>query len=482
MNGGLVVMHVDGLSADELRKAVDAGRMPAVAGLLADEDYEILPYHCGIPSTTPFAQAGILYGDNSEIPGFRWWDRKAGTVIGFGAKGTFKQVAHRYFRGLRPLCEGGACIAACYPAGAAETFGLTYRDSTFGSGDQSAGDVVRPWLRNPLHLTDMLGHGAQAIARTAAADLEARASGKRPARAYVISEMLEEVFLHHLTRYATRRAMDAGYPSIYAAFYAYDETGHAFGPDDRYTHSMLKHVDHSVGSVAGRRRSNDSGRQYELVILSDHGQIQTTPLRDLAGAPLGELIASWLPGCRVEDKSGAWGPKDDPKTHVLLAHSGGLSHLYFTAFPERLGFGELRRRVPHLPGLLARVNGVALLLGREDDQNVLVSSEGEVRFGREAGDAAAALAVFGDAGLLARQLDRLNSFRNSGDLIMIGRWDGRRQANFEEQAGGHGSIGGNQTRPFLMVPRSWGLDTSQIEGAHQVHPLLMTIRERLTGA
>ena len=482
MSGGLAVMHVDGLSAEELQRAVEEGRMPAVQRLLREEDYEILPYHCGIPSTTPFAQAGILYGDNSEIPGFRWWDRKAGTVIGFGAKGTFKQVAHRYFRGLRPLCEGGACIAACYPGGAAETFGLTYRDSTYGSRDQSAGDVLRPWLANPLHLVDMLVHGAQAVRRTITADVEARIAGGRPARAYVISEMLEEVFLHHLTRYAARRAMDAGYPSIYAAFYAYDETGHAFGPDDPYTRSMLKHVDHSVAALADRRRLNRSGREYELVVLSDHGQIETTPLTDLAGAPLGELIAGWLPGCRVEDKSGGWGPKEDPKTNVLLAHSGGLSHVYFTAFPDRLGFREVAARFPHLPRLLAQLRGVGMVLGREGDRNILLTQEGEVSFNGEAGAATAELGRFGQPELLARQLDRLNAFQNSGDLLLIGSWDGHRQANFEEQAGGHGSVGGTQTSPFLMVPKRWQVDTSHIEGAHQVHPLLMSIRRAVTGS
>lgn len=482
MNGGLVVMHVDGLSSAALAEAVAGGRMPAVKRLLEEEDYEILPYHCGVPSTTPFAQAGILYGDNSEIPGFRWWDRKAGAVIGFGAKGTFKQVAHRYFRGLRPLCEGGACIAACYPAGAAETFGLTYRDSSHGSGDRTAADTVLPWLRNPLHLADMLGHGAQAVGRTLVADLEARARGQLPARSYVISEMLEEVFLHHLTRYAARRAMDSGYPSIYAAFYAYDETGHAFGPEDGYTRAMLRHVDHSVASLADRRENNDSGRRYELVVLSDHGQIETTPIRALAGAPLGELISRSLPGCRVEDKSGAWGPKDDPKTHVLLAHSGGLSHLYFTAFPDRLGYRELAARFPHLPGMLAGTPGVGLLLGREGEQNVLLSAAGELTFGRAAGAAAGVLGRYGEPELLARQLDRLNSFQNSGDLLLIGAWDGRRQANFEDQAGGHGSIGGAQADPFLLVRRSWKLDTSAIEGAHAVHPLLMSIRRSVTGS
>ncbi len=59
---GLVVIHVDGLSHAQLGTAVARGHMPFVARLLQTEGYAALPYRCGVPSTTPFAQAGILFG------------------------------------------------------------------------------------------------------------------------------------------------------------------------------------------------------------------------------------------------------------------------------------------------------------------------------------------------------------------------------------------------------------------------------------
>ena len=81
---GLVVIHIDGLGYDYLQKALAGGYLPFVKGLLENEDYEVLPYRCGIPSTTPYCQAGILYGDNAEIPSYRWWDKQAGLLIAFG--------------------------------------------------------------------------------------------------------------------------------------------------------------------------------------------------------------------------------------------------------------------------------------------------------------------------------------------------------------------------------------------------------------
>ena len=75
MGRGLVIMHIDGLGADSLEQALRDGDMPFTRRLIDAEGYTVQRYRCGVPSTTPFAQAGIIYGDNSEIPSFRWWDR-----------------------------------------------------------------------------------------------------------------------------------------------------------------------------------------------------------------------------------------------------------------------------------------------------------------------------------------------------------------------------------------------------------------------
>jgi hypothetical protein len=91
---GLVILHLDGVGHRFLVRAIGQGRMPAVTRLIAEEGYVALPYRCGIPSTTPYCQAGILYGDNAEIPSFRWWDKEAGILVAFGHNSSFKKVAH----------------------------------------------------------------------------------------------------------------------------------------------------------------------------------------------------------------------------------------------------------------------------------------------------------------------------------------------------------------------------------------------------
>jgi hypothetical protein len=473
---GLVVLHIDGLGADSLEQALRDGDMPFTQRLIDHDGYAVQRYRCGVPSTTPFAQAGIIYGDNSEIPSFRWWDRERRVLVQFGAGSTFKKVADRYFQGCRPLTEDGACIAACYPGGARDDFGIAYQDRSYSKDERSrsAWNVVLPYLANPLHLGDWLWQALATLAWTANRYTFARMQGKRPARAYVISDALEEIFVHHLTRYATVKAMREGFSPIYAGFYAFDETGHAFGPDDEGSLQILKHVDHSIRKVAEAR-----GDRYELVVLSDHGQIETVPFNANNGPTFGEVVANLLPGYRVRQMKGkAYGPKDDAaKGHVNVTCSGGLAHIYFADDRRRLDYAEVRSRHPEFARTISSLDKVALAMARDGTRDVFLSGGSEL----DGGALKAVLAQYDDPDVLHAQLSRLNSFHSSGDLVVFGSFLQGKQVNFENQAGGHGSIGGEQLHPFLFAKREWGIDTSSVRGAHELHPILCRLRDSLAG-
>jgi len=89
------------------------------------------------------------------------------------------------------------------------------------------------------------------------------------------------------------------------------------------------------------------------------------------------------------------------------------------------------------------------------------------------------LAQFDDPDILFSQLSRLNSFAMSGDLVVFGGFKDGKQVNFENQAGGHGSIGGEQAHPFVFAKREWQIDTSSVTGAHEIHPILSRLRDSL---
>ena len=119
---------------------------------------------------------------------------------------------------------------------------------------------------------------------------------------------------------------------------------------------------------------------------------------------------------------------------------------------------------------------------RDQSDGVLVTAEGEfaLRLPLVAGTRAL-LERFDSPDVLAQQLRRLNSFETSGDLILFGAYDGLRQVNFEDQVGGHGSIGGDQLHPFLLGKKEWTLDTSTVTNASDLYPMLVAIRDRAQG-
>jgi hypothetical protein len=287
----------------------------------------------------------------------------------------------------------------------------------------------------------------------------------------VISNALNEIFVHHLTQYAVEKAMHEGYSPIYAGFYAFDETGHAFGPDDRYSLQVLKRVDATIKKLAGAR----DGR-YELIVLSDHGQIDTVPY-NADGPSFGKVIADRLPGYRVQEMKGkAYGPdEDEARGLIYVASSGGLAHIYLAGQLRRVGYREMETLLPGLAADISNLGKVALVMARDGAADLFLKDGQDLR-----GEALLAfLADYDEAGILREQLSRLNTFQNSGDLIVFGAFKDGKQVNFENQSGGHGSIGGEQLHPFVLAKREWGLDTSDVRGAFQLHAILCRLRDTL---
>ena len=478
---GLVVIHLDGLSHDRLELALERGHMPFVKTLIEKEGYEALPYRCGVPSTTPFAQAGILYGDNSEIPSYRWWDKPAGLLVAFGSGSTFNRVADRYFAGRQPLTAGGACIAALYRAGATDRFGPPYEERHRPDQPDAGGRVIAAFLLNPVTLYFWIRHGGLALFRIASEYLRARFSRRRTADVFVVADLYHEVVVHHLTRFALLQAMDEGLPTIYACFYTYDEASHAFGPTDPNTLKVLRHIDSTIRLAAAKRHANRAGIDYEILVLSDHGQVETIPFITADGESLGRKIARLLPDHAVTEHRGlAFTPEGRvPVGRAEITYSGGLAHVYFAHVAGRLDASALQSRYPGLAERVADLAGVGMVMLKGRDGGVLLTRDGQFPLGTPLAPATMELLErFDTPEVLAAQLRRLNSFERSGDLVIFGAYDGARQVNFEDQVGGHGSVGGDQLHPFLLVKKEWGLDTTHVTNASDVYPQLVAVRDR----
>jgi hypothetical protein len=489
--GGLVIIHVDGLSHHYLQQALAQGRMPFTQQLIKREGYEVSRWRCGIPSTTPYVQAGLMFGDNRQIPSFRWWDKDAGRLIVFGGISTFKYVSDKYFQGTAPLLANGAAISTCYTGEAVETYRLSYlnRERLRGGDMPTKHPSVRysiqrmaaSWFMNPLHVLDLARVGVVQVWKAYHRYRRTRKRGARSAGKYLATHVLEEIFLHQMTRHATIQAMRENYPIIYAAFYSYDGIAHALGPESPYSTRGLLSIDRAIERVARQRLLQE--RRYEILILSDHGQTETVPYVDEYERSLGQQISEWLPAYEIKEFNGKeFIPPQTPAGHIVLTYSGGLAHIYFPDWPGRLDYAAVSDRFPGLLEKVAGAPGIEFLMVRDGSRDVLITPTERVDLAGASGSAGkvcSLLEKFDQPDIIARQLQRLNSFERSGDVIVFGAYSGGRQVNFESQIGGHGSLGGEQLFPFLLAKPEWGMDAERVTDACELYPQLVRLRDRL---
>ena len=78
---GLVALQIDALAFSDLRRAIELGYCPTISKLVREERYTLRGWFCGLPSATPYVQAGIFHGENDAIPGFRFYDKRERRVI-----------------------------------------------------------------------------------------------------------------------------------------------------------------------------------------------------------------------------------------------------------------------------------------------------------------------------------------------------------------------------------------------------------------
>src|SRR3990170_5586584 len=112
-----LVIQIDGLSRAVLESAVAAGRLPTLGRLLRRGQLVLRPMSVGIPTSTPAFQAGVFYGLTPDIPGFHWYDKRAGADIYFPRPGVADRVEERHARDRRGIMEGGACYGCVFTGG-----------------------------------------------------------------------------------------------------------------------------------------------------------------------------------------------------------------------------------------------------------------------------------------------------------------------------------------------------------------------------
>ena len=492
---GFIFLEIDGLAETILRKAIKNGTMPTLAGWVSSGTHKIKEWETDFSSQTGASQAGILHGNNKDIPAFRWVEKaKDNKVVSTTGMSDAPAIETRISDGDGLLANNGRAIANLYSGDAKDNIfvysklnkiGELYRQSwhTFYAVSNNLVHTIaytlweivletrsryRQWRRNTL---PRLRHRG---------------------RMYYFTRVVADVFLRELSTYTIIGDIIAGDKNaVYTTFMGYDEVAHHCGISDDETFYVLRKLDRCIKRIEGAKAY--AQRPYYLCVLSDHGQTNGATFKQRYGYSLADLVQKLLPEghkmsfeldsnqdhfgqmvtiplqnvrSRVARKSKK---KGDEKIDAIVLASGNLGLIYFTQWADRVSLEDINKTYPEMVEGLSHHEGVSFVLIRSKEQDsVVIGARGKYYLKNDTIEGENPLSKFGKRA--AEHLRRTDSFNCIPDILVMSMYDAEKDevAAFEELIGSHGGLGGSQSKPFILHPSEWNLDKEEIVGAENV--------------
>jgi uncharacterized membrane protein YvlD (DUF360 family) len=522
-NPGVVIVQIDGLANPILQHQVRSGRVPFISHWLRSGAVKLDEWEALLPSQTSASQAGILHGNNSFIPAFRWWEKDRGALMVSNHPADAAEIVRRASNGEGLLSNDGASVGNLVSGDAARSYITmsTIQERQQGIAKSRAFYSFFASPTNYLHalvrgVGDVIKEYIQA-SRERRADIEPRMHRGMP---YPIARAATNVLLRSLSTALVMEEMYRGTPVIYVDYTDYDELAHHSGPERAEALDALDGVDRVLRSL--QRASADAPRPYRFIVLSDHGQSLGSTFMQRYNKTLEATIQDLMGGTSVAyDATGRveeWGPinalaneaskaggatgsvtraafksrtddgtidltpkkaqaetkavggvaNDTPPELVVVA-SGNLGLVYFPRLPGRVDLETIRERWPALIDGLRMHPGIGIVLVRSKENGLVALGPAGSNFldkGRIEGTDP--VAQYG--GHSADGLRRVDSMAGCGDIMLISFLDKATDevAAFEELIGSHGGLGGAQTHPFILHPSDWAID-EPIVGAEAVY-------------
>ncbi|HEU4563011.1 MAG TPA: alkaline phosphatase family protein [Gemmatimonadaceae bacterium] len=533
---GLVVLQIDALAYADLRRALELGYCPTIARLLREEGYTLRRWFCGLPSATPYCQAGIFHGENAGIPAFRFYDKKARYVITCNAPHGVQYIRDR-LTSPGALAGGSSYVNLLDGDARTVAFTVATRERTSVYRRLGGTRMALLILLHPLRMARIALQSAWEWLREewerVAGELAGRVTHAEGIFPFV--RILSNVVVRELQTLAILLDIYLGVPVIYSTYMQYDELAHHFGPSSRQALSDLRRTDARIRELRRMIRWTDS-RGYDLVILSDHGMTPAVSYRVRFRESLGATISRMLedaPRARDEETPrllasfaeaseyadigpriaetvamasrgrhrrfrravrrlrdwvrSRYGLREiifpekyrvDARQDVVVTYSSCLALVYFADAPEQLGLGDIAAvgRRAHLYASLLAHPGIGLVATRMGRGVHLESREGRalIAGGRlEVLAGANPLTPYGTEEYVVRAVHDLVAQPNAGDLVLFGAFDGYEIVSFDDQVGAHGSAGGDQMYPFIITPPRLDIAGERLEDARDIHRAVM---------
>lgn len=518
---GIVFVQIDGLGHDVLLDAMSSGHAPFLSRLVEHGTHRLQGWECDLSSQTGAMQAGILLGDNHDMPAFRWYEKDSGRVLVTNRPGDAAELEARHSTGRGLLADGGASRANVFSGDAPDTLFTFSSVREKSARDRTAFLYV---IATPFSLFRILALAIVDIVREKRAYRKAKRDRVEPlghrGGVYPLLRAATTVALPEITWSVLVADVVRGVPSAYVDLVGYDEVAHHSGIAAPDALDTLRRTDDQLERFAATLAG--APRPYHLVVLSDHGQTQGATFEQRFGEELGDVVRRFANGdvatpvlaeegwnnvnglltdaARDESALGrvverttrghaengevVLGPDTsrslptDGDDVVVLA-SGNLGLVSFPSIDGRATRQQIDDAHPGLVDGLRRHDGIGFVLVRDEQAgDVALGPNGTHHLDSGHVDGDDPLAPFGPNA--ADHLRRTSGFGNCPDLLLNSFYDpvADEGAAFEGLIGFHGGLGGKQCHPFVLAPTSLSSPTEPLVGAESIHDLFTTwIRE-----
>ena len=291
-----IFLEIDGLAYDILMEALDEGVMPFLKQMLENGSHKIMEWETDLSSQTSSSQAGILHGNNSNIPAFRWVEKENNNrIVSSNSLSGAPLIEKMVSNGRGLLSNKGASRSNLF-SGDAKEYVLTYskftRLSEFYSTAwyylYSTPYVIARIL--VLFIVDMIH---ELYSRVYHFVKNIKPSIKRGLFYYVARSGANVVMREATTFILIGDIYSERYNAIYATYMGYDEIAHHSGIRDKDSFTALKKIDKDFRRL--HKAAEESNREYNFIILSDHGQSGGPTFKQKYGLTLEDLVKKYLP-------------------------------------------------------------------------------------------------------------------------------------------------------------------------------------------
>jgi hypothetical protein len=472
---GLVLIQIDGLSMTQFQKALQAGRLPFLEKQIRNGRWGYKPMYSGMPSATPAFQGELFYGVKSCVPAFEFIDRKQKQrQVSFYPQ-TANRIGDRLEKSGTPLLSGGHTYSTIFTGGAAQA---RYCSQTMTL--ESIASTV-----NPLKLVFLLilhtGKFMRILGVTiiefflAVTDFfRGLVQGRKFIKelVFIPARILICVILRELVSFRTKLAVGSGVPIVCASFLGYDEQAHRRGPGSMFAHWSLKGIDDTIKDIC-RAAGQSSGRKYETIIYSDHGQETVVWYGSRYGISAKDAIRNAYDDLNPDAAHAHSGSYDNtldglykkarafimnrPFSENLQKESGPVSgdkieittmgplgHVYLPGTPARdfiRDFAQKLVQSVHIP----------LVLYRDDHSIVAMNQQGTFDLEHQFSMVLGKDHPF--AAQTAEDLARVCRHADAGNIVISG-WDPTdTPLSFNIESGAHGGPGWEETRGMVVLPQ-----------------------------